>query len=119
LKRFVVAASFALALLGPSPAVFATPLPARFGQAPSAEHVSARILPRDFVRDFSRFPLAVLMQESIADDAAARLGPLEAPGEAEARGPFLPSPASPTLGETDVSEALRGLGDFREWSRAR
>jgi hypothetical protein len=119
LKRLVAAASFALALLGASSAGFATPIQARFGQAPSAKHVSARILLLDVVRDFARFPLSVLMQESIADDAAARFGRIEIPRETDAGAPFFHSPVSVTLDETDVSQALRGLGDFRELSRPR
>jgi hypothetical protein len=107
------------ALLGGTPAAIATPMQPLFGQAPSPEHVSARIFPREFGRRAAQLPLAVLMRESVADRDAGgpgAIGMAAVPGPA--RPPF-PSPVSLTLGESDVSEALRGVLDPRDLSRSR
>ena len=110
MRRFVTTASLAVAaLLGGSPAAIATPMQPLFGQAPPPEHVSARIFPKEFGRSAAWLPLAVLMRESVADSDAGRSGAIGmAAGPGPAR-PLFPSPVSLTLGESDVSEALRDI----------
>ena len=120
MRRFVTTASLvAAALLGGSPAAIATPIQPLFGLAPSAEYVSARIFPKEFSRRAARLSLAALMRESVADSDAGRsvtIGIAASPGSAP---PVFHSPVSLTLGESDVSEALRGIRSPHDLNRRR
>ena len=120
MRRFVTTASLAVAaLLGGSPAAIATPMQPLFDQAPSPEHVNARIFPKDFGRRAAWLPLAVLMRESVADGDAGRSGAIGMTADPEPARPLFPSPVSLTLDESDVSEALRGILGPRDLSHSR
>ena len=120
MRRFVTTVSLVVAsLIGGSPAAIATPMQPLFGQAPSPEHVSARIFPKEFGRRAARFPLAVLMRESVTDSDAGRSGSIGVAARPGPATPLFPSPVSLTLGKSDVSEALRVIRGPHDLNRGR
>ena len=120
MRRFVTTASLAVAaLLGGSQAAIATPMQPLFGQAPSPEHVSACIFPKEFGRSAAQLPLAVLMRESVADIDAGRSSAIGMAAGPAPAWPLFPAPVSLTLGELDVGEALRGILGPRDLNLSR
>ena len=111
LKRLVILASLAtIGGFGATRAADATPMPALFRVAPTAEEQSTRITPATERPLLIWGAIAALMQESLADGLALGAVSVGEPTSGTWTSPF-PTPVSLRLGKTVVSEALQSIHD--------